>query len=195
MAGIECRDIFNAVYINVKGSYISNLYSTKMKTMFSSTSQDDEENLQMTKSVDPVGETNINIKERLNAHDETVSEFIDREDESKVADKIRADVDEKFPFALASVCSNLAYLDREYRKMKGYDEQPEFSEFIIEVSDYFPLSDRFAFPAIMYLSSMMLIDIDEKRSDDFYDKYALSVSKICSELPFETKSTVEKYPY
>ena len=165
-----------------------------MKTMFSSTSQDDEENLQMTKSVDPVGETNINIKERLNAHDETVSEFIDREDESKVADKIRADVDEKFPFALASVCSNLAYLDREYRKMKGYDEQPEFSEFIIEVSDYFPLSDRFAFPAIMYLSSMMLIDIDEKRSDDFYDKYALSVSKICSELPFETKSTVENQP-
>ncbi len=195
MAAIECRDIFNAVYINVKGSYISNLYSAKIKTKTSSGSQNSEENLQKTKAIDPEGETNFNIKELINANDEKISESIEREGESKVADKIRADVDEKFPFALASVCSNLAYLDREYRKLKDYEEQPHFSEFIIEVSDDFPLSDRFVFPAIMYISSMMLIDIDEKRSDDFYDKYALSVSKICSELPFESKSTVEKYPY
>ena len=195
MAGIECRDIFNAVYINVKGSYISNLYSSKTKTKFSTGSQNEEDNLKMTKDIDPEGETNFNQKEMINAYEETISESIERNDESKVADKIRADVDEKFPFALASVCSNLAYIDREYRKMKNYEEQPSFSEFIIEVSDEFPLSDRFAFPAIMYISSMMLIDIDEKRSDDFYDKYALSVSKICAELPFESKGTVEKYPY
>ena len=178
MAGIECRDIFNAVYINVKGSYISNLYSSKTKIKFSTGSQNEEDNLKMTKDIDPEGETNFNQKEMINAYEETISESIERKDESKVADKIRADVDEKFPFALASVCSNLAYIDREYRKMKNYEEQPSFSEFIIEVSDEFPLSDRFAFPAIMYISSMMLIDIDEKRSDDFYDKYALSVSKI-----------------
>lgn len=195
MAGVECRDIFNAVYTYVRASYISALFSSKVKTKTSSESVSEDENLQMTKTGEPLSETNVNTKEISGTNTETVKETLERKEETEVADKIRMDLDEKFPFALASVCSNLAKIDKEYRKMKGYVTQPKFSEYIIEASDEFPLSDRFIFPAVMYVSSMMLIDIDEKRSDDYYDKYASSVSQIVSELSSEGRKIVEKYPY
>ena len=195
MANIECRDILNSVYTYVRGSYISKLYSTKLKSRSFSENINEDENLKMTKTTDPESETNINSKEIIGSNTETVKESVERMNESDVADKIRMDIDEKFPFALAWDCSNLALLDREYRKIKGYDAQPHFSEYLIEATDEFPLSDRFAFPVTMYISSMVLIDIDERRSDDFYDKYASSISKIMSEMPLEGNSTVEKYPY
>ena len=195
MAAVECRDIFNAVYTYVRSSYISNLFSSKVKSTTSNESIDESENLTMTKTSEPASETNVNSREVVGTNTEIVKESVERMDENTVADKIRIDLEEKFPFALASVCSNLATIDREYRKFKSEGEQPKFSEYLIEVTDDFPLADRFVFPAIMYISSMVLIDIDEKRSDDYYDKYASSVTQIVSEIPFENGKVAEKYPY
>lgn len=195
MAAVECRDIFNAVYTYVRSSYISNLFSSKVKSTTSNESIDESEDLTMTKTSEPASETNVNSREVVGTNTEIVKESVERMDENTVADKIRIDLEEKFPFALASVCSNLATIDREYRKFKNEGEQPKFSEYLIEVTDDFPLADRFVFPAIMYISSMVLIDIDEKRSDDYYDKYASSVTQIVSEIPFENGKMAEKYPY
>ena len=195
MEWVECKDIFNAVYTYVRASYISNWFSSKVKSRTVNESATEDENLVMSKTDEPQGETNVNSKETSATNTETVSESINREDESEVMDKIQLDIEEKFPFALASVCSNLATLDKEYRELKGYRGQPNFSEFMIEISEDFPLCERFVFPAIMYISSMVLIDIDEKRSDDFYDKYATSVSQIITELPYQQLNTTEKYPY
>ena len=195
MAAVECRDIFNAVYTYVRSSYISNLFSSKVKSTTSNESIDESEDLTMTKTSEPASETNVKSREVVGTNTEIVKESVERMDENTVADKIRIDLEEKFPFALASVCSNLATIDREYRKFKNEGEQPKFSEYLIEVTDDFPLADRFVFPAIMYISSIVLIDIDEKRSDDYYDKYASSVTQIVSEIPFENGKMAEKYPY
>ena len=195
MAGVTCRDIFNAVYINVRGSYISKFYSSKSKVKTLSENLTEEENLIMTETSDPTGETNVNSRQSGTTLSENITESVQRTNETEVANKIRSDVEEKFPFALASVCGNLAALDREYRKLNGYEEQPEFSKYLLETTDDFPLSDRFAFPCIMFVSSMILIDVDEDKSDAFYDKYATAVSLIASKIPFECTSTVEKYPY
>ncbi len=195
MAAVECRDIFNAVYTYVKGSYINSLYSSKIKSRTSNDNVDEDETLQKTKVTETSSESSVNKRDVKETTIETISESVDRMMEEDVADRIRMDLDEKFPFAIAAVCSNLATIDVEYRRFKDYDEQPEFSEYVIETSDDFPLCDRFVFPAIMYVSSMMLIDIDEKMSDEFYDKYATSISKIISEIPYQQLRTVEKYPY
>ncbi len=195
MEWVECKDIFNAVYSYVRASYISNWFSSKVKSRTVSESGTEDENLAMTKTDEPQGETNVNSKETTSTNTETVSESVQREDESEVMDKIQLDIEEKFPFALASVCTDLATLDKEYRALKGYRSQPNFSEYTIGVAEDFPLCERFVFPAIMYVSSMVLIDIDEDKSDDFYDKYATSVARITSEIPFEQLKTVEKYPY
>ena len=195
MANVECRDIFNAVYTYVRGSYISNLYSSKVKTTIENAQDVEDGSDETTTHGENNTKSNRYQKENYKDINLSVKEKTERDDESKVADKIRMDIDEKFPFALASVCSNLATIDKEYRKMKEFENQPFFSEYTVEVDEEFPLSDRFVFPAIMYVSSMVLIDVDEKKSDDYYDKYASSVSQIISELHFDTGTTVEKYPY
>lgn len=195
MANVECRDIFNAVYTYVRGSYISNFYSSKVKTTIENNLHTEDCDEETTKNVEMEMDCSRYQKEISKDTNVSIKEKTERDDEGKVADKIRVDIEEKFPFALASVCSNLAVIDKEYRKIKEMDEQPDFSEYILEVDDEFPLADRFVFPAIMYVTSMVLIDVDEKKSDDYYEKYASSVSKIISELHFDMGTTVEKYPY
>jgi DNA-binding Lrp family transcriptional regulator len=195
MSNVTCREIFNAVYVNVRESYIDKLYSTKIQSKSSNESKEEDTRSSSSKDASSGETLSSDLVMMQGLMNGEVRERVERMDESEVADKIRADIEEKLPFALASVCANLATLDKEYRREKGYEDQTEFSEFVIETSDDFPLSDRFAFPCIMYVSSMVLIDIDEKKSDEFYDKYASSVSRISLEIPFLSGSTVEKYPY
>ena len=148
MSKVECRDIFNAVYTYVRGSYISKLYSTKVKTKVSIL-VDTKDISEDTSKNENVNQVNV-VESVENAKDlnETIKENVERKDEIEVADQIRMDLDEKFPFALASVCSNLAVIDKEYRAMNKFEDQPIFSEYIIETSDDFPLCERFVFPAI-----------------------------------------------
>ena len=167
MAGVECRDIFDAVYYYVRGTYLCNRYAANVKSIISNEG----------------------------AGSQTVKEYVELANEDDVVSDIITELEEKFPFAMASVCANLATLDREYRSLKGFGEQPSFSEFVIDVDEEFPLSERFAFACILYVSSILLTDVDEKRSDELYDKFATVVSKIEREIPFEQKTTVEKYPY
>ena len=126
---------------------------------------------------------------------ETVREYVEKGDNNARVLEIRSELEEKFPFALGAVCSNLATLDMAYRKVHGYDEQGEFSHYFIDLLDEFPLCERFVHACIMFVSSMVIIDIDDKKSDDFYDKYASAVSTIQGEIPFESVLTVEKYSY
>ena len=89
----------------------------------------------------------------------------------------------------------LQKLDLLYRERTGGEAQGEFSHYFIDVTDKFPLSEIFVFPCIMYISSYIIIDVDEKRSDALFEKYARSVSSISALMPFETGKIVEKYPY
>ena len=195
MAMLDCRDVLDAVFAQVKDTYVLHFYSSKVKSTTSSENASVDEELKMTAFDDPKSENNVNSKESTGSSTETVKETLEFVTDSKTLTNIRYEIEEKFPYALATVCSNLAKLDRMYRQMKNYGEQPSFSEFCLEVGDDFPLCERFVFPCVMFVSSMVLIDIDEKKSDAFYDKYAISLTQIVSEMPYECASTVEKYPY
>ena len=195
MAGVKCKDIFQAVYVNVRGSYINSFYTSKVKSRSTSEERSEDEDLQKTLTDEPKSEKNFNTKEVLDNSSETVKESIERLAEEDVVADIRLDLEGKFPFALGAVCNNLATIDKLYREHKGHDEQEEFSEYFIDIEDMFPLSEVFVYPCIMFVSSMALIDVDEERSDDFYDKYASSVSAIVSQIPYKTSKMVEKYPY
>ncbi len=193
MSKVTCQDIFNGVYINVKGCYIEKLYSTKKKaTTYTKNINEDENHEKVDKSALA---TVVNIDSLVSdtSYQETVSESLDRKEESEVMSQIRLDLDEKFPYIIASFCSNSSNLDKAYRKYMGLEEQNEFSAYMIEQSEVFPLSERFIYPCIMYVSSMALIDIDEKMSDMFYGKYSTLLSSIVREIPFECLKTVEKY--
>lgn len=195
MAGSTVRDIFNAVCLTVKRSFLQScdIVNVKSKTMNSEDSE--EENLKKTITVEPQTTIALNTKDISGTVVETVKESVERVDEQTAMADIEREIEEKFPYALGSVCGNLAELDKLYRKAHGREEQVEFSQYFIDVENEFPLCDVFVHPCVMFISSMMLIDVNEKRSDVFYDRYASAVSKIAHEIPPEIKSTVEKYPF
>lgn len=195
MATIMCRDVLNTVYIYVKGCYIEKYYSTITKIRTSSKGLNEDENLIMTKTDAPTGESNVNEREVSETFSESVREITERKTESEVANQIRMEIDLKLPCALSAVCGNLATLDRKYRAFKGYEKQESFPEDKLDATGVFPLSGRFLYPCIMYISSMVLIDVDEQKSDEYYKEYVSSLSSIIAEIPFESAPTVEKYPY
>lgn len=192
---MDCRDILDAVYVQVKDSYIAYYYSSDIKSKTVSENNDVSENLKKTETSEPVIETNINTKQSVMDFTETVKSGVERMDESDVRNDIRKSIQEKMPYALGSVCANLALLDRMYRELKGLDKQPNFSEYYLDVGDEFPLSDRFVFPCVMFVSSMVLVDINEKKSDYYYKKYINAAKTVALEIPSEKESVVEKYPY
>ena len=195
MAGVDCRDIFDAVYYNVKNIILSKDGVTKIKSKTLSESANEDGVRNTTTSGEPVGEARTESLESSASSTETVREYVEKGDNNARVLEIRSELEEKFPFALGAVCSNLATLDIAYRKVHGYDEQGEFSHYFIDLLDEFPLCERFVHACIMFVSSMVIIDIDDKKSDDFYDKYASAVSTIQGEIPFESVLTVEKYSY
>ena len=195
MPMMDCRDILDAVYLQVCDSYIAYFYSSDIKSKTVSESHDASENLKKTETSEPVAATTTTTKQSANDFTETVKSGVERSKEEDVRSEIRLNVQEKFPYALATVCANLARLDKMYRRLKGLEEQPKFSEYFLDVGDTFPLSDRFVFPCIMFVSSIVLMDINEKRSDKYYKKYVETAKSIALEIPCEIASIVEKYPY
>lgn len=109
--------------------------------------------------------------------------------------EIREELEERFPFILASVCAELGTLDKEYRRSTGQGEQEGYSEFFIGIDDLFPLCEKFSFPCAMYVSSMFLIDSDSEASDRFFERYSDAVSEISSKIAWESAQTLQKYPY
>jgi len=195
MAAIDCLDIFDAVYSNVKKIYLHNYDSIKVKSKtVTQNSAEDEQKSKATVS-DPATVTEINSVESEGSVTETVKESVERVDKTEAIAEIRKEIEEKFLFALAAACSDLAKLDKLYRKINAEESQPVFSHYYIGKGEKFPLCERFVFSCIMFISSMAIIDIDEKRSDVFYAKYADSVASISNELSFSTEKIVEKYPY
>ena len=107
--------------------------------------------------------------------------------------EIREELEERFPFILASACADLGTLDKEYRRSTGDEGQGEYSEFFIGLDDLFPLSEKFSFPCAMYTCSMFLIDCDGDKSDAFFERYSDAVSEISSKIAWETGQIAQKY--
>jgi len=195
MSKISCADIFHAVLLNIKKAMLDSYDTVNVKSKTVSSTGEDEKNDSVARTNEPYTETHVITSNETSSGTETVKESIERVKEKDVILDIQSELENKFPFALGVVCGNLATLDRQYRKVHGLEEQGEFSTFFLDVDNDFPLSDRFAYPSVLFVSSMMLIDVDDNISDAYYEKYADIVSKIVLEIPFENSSTAEKYPY
>ena len=194
MAGTNiCKDIFEVIYANVKRSLLESFDVTRVKSRTLEGSASEEGNVRKTTTFEPDAQLQTDSKESSDSVTETVRESVERVQESTVTSDMRAEMEEKFPFMLAAVCSELACLDVAWRRARDLESQPLFSPVFIDVVDEFPLSERFVHPAVMFISSMMLIDVNEKRSDAFYKRYVDAVSKIVSDVPFEVGKTVQKY--
>ena len=123
-----CRDILDGVWTHVRDIYVHHFYTNKVKTGTSYENECVVEELKLTGYDDPKSETNINIRESTGVTTETVKETIEREHDDQTLMDIRYELEQKLPYALATVCCDLAELDRMYRKKKNLDLQASLSE-------------------------------------------------------------------
>lgn len=190
------KDIFDIAYSYVKNLFLKQ-HTKSVSVVSKSTKETYDEKLtdSLEETAEPITSESESSKDTVREGTETVRESVESTLDDGVEVEVKSELEERFPFILASVCCDLERLDVEYRRSRDMDEQGEFSAFFIGLDDAFPLCERFIFPCAMYACSMFLIDSDGDRSDEFFAKYSESVSEISAKIPFELKETVEKYPY
>ena len=111
----------------------------------------------------------------------------------KGAEDENEDYAERAPYILAAMFSEAARIDKLYREANGLCEQPVFSTIHVQLSEDFPLSDRFAGAAAFYLASLLIIEANEELSDSFYEKYCDGMSAISSSIPATVRKIKNVY--
>ena len=106
-----------------------------------------------------------------------------------------ADYAERAPFIIASFCTQNADLDKATRRMLGEASQHDFSAAYIELEDEFPLLERFAPAAALYLASMLVMEDFEDLSDRLYDRYCDLVSRFCEAVCLENSPITDVYGF
>ena len=103
------------------------------------------------------------------------------------------DYEERAPYLLASLCTDLCELDSALCRSAGLEPSKASHPLWIALESEFPLCARLASAAAFYLAAMLVIDYDEELSDKLYDRYCDSVSVISSAIPFEIESIINRY--
>ncbi len=195
MRRVDCTDIFDAVLLNVKRAYLAKYDAVSVRSKTVTQSGTEDENRSAASIETPKSETTVIAAESSSSASETVRESVERVKESEVIATLRREIEDKFPFALGAVCADLGVLDIAYRSYKDYEDQGEYSAFYIDTVDEFPLCERFAHPCVMFVSSMLLLDVNEAESDAFYEKYIAAVTAISEEIPPRCHEIAERYPF
>lgn len=102
------------------------------------------------------------------------------------------DYEERAPYLIASFCSQAKLLDKHIRASEGLDEQSAFSAVYLSLDNEFPLCDRLAPAAALYVASMTVIDEDPDLSDELYERYCDSMSTL-STVCGAVESISERY--
>lgn len=102
------------------------------------------------------------------------------------------DYEERAPYLLAAFCSEIADVDKNFRRAEG-TQAPIHDSIYLDLDADFPLSERFGTAASLYLAAMLILDSDEERSDSLYEKYCDSISSIADSIPACSEPIVNRY--
>lgn len=103
------------------------------------------------------------------------------------------DYEERAPYILATLCSQLKGIDAVARAMLGEQAGEDFNEIFLPLTDAFPLLARFAAPAALYLASMLILDDDQDMADKLFERYSDSISTACDSVSAVKEKTSNKY--
>jgi hypothetical protein len=99
------------------------------------------------------------------------------------------DYAERAPYILAAFCSLASEIDKRLRIVDSLEEQPRFSHVCLSLEADFPLCDRLAPAATIYLAAMLVIGENDELSDSLYDKYCDAIASIGSSVGVATSSS------
>lgn len=103
------------------------------------------------------------------------------------------DYEERAPYLLASFVSQCASLDKKFRKAHGNTPATISHVAAVTMNDAFPLSDVFLTAASDYLAAMLIMEENEKVSEDLFDRYCDTLACIEAELPAGIEPIVNRY--
>ena len=103
------------------------------------------------------------------------------------------DLAERAPYHLAAFCAEAEEVDRWLRSTVGADAAESFNSVCIPLEGDFPLSERLAPVAALYLASLLILDEDPERSDQLYDRYSEALSDVYRGIPATLESIREVY--
>ena len=109
--------------------------------------------------------------------------------------ELNDDYKERAQYLLASWCTELARMDKNYRLATGESSQLPFSCVILELEYEFPLSERFAPAAAYFLASMLVAEENGELSDKLYSRYTDAVSSLAQEISASIETISDRYGF
>ena len=103
------------------------------------------------------------------------------------------DYEERAPYLLASLYSELFDLDSRLRSFLGADIKERIDKACFFLDEDFPLLDRFVAVAARYLAAMLVLDEDGELSDKLFDMYCKGLLIIQNEIPATVEKIINKY--
>ncbi len=94
---------------------------------------------------------------------------------------------------MAVFCLEAKDCDDALRSFTGQEQSAGFDGIYIPLEDDFPLLDKLAAPAALYLAAMLILDDSAELSDKLYDKYSDAMSQIYSGICGVREDTVNSY--
>ena len=110
-----------------------------------------------------------------------------------VSEDENEDFEDRAPFLISAFCFDVLEIDSVLRRLLGIKPLEDFNRVYLPLDEDFPLVDKLAYPAAKYLAAMLVIDENPGLSDNLYEKYCDSISRLRSEIPCVSESIKNKY--
>ena len=106
---------------------------------------------------------------------------------------VNEDYEERAPFLIASFCTEALDVDRFLRESIGESPATNFGKVWMELSEEFPLLERLAPIACLYVAAMLVIEENSDLSDRLYDLYSQRLSAVWNGITSVVDSIKEQY--
>ena len=104
-----------------------------------------------------------------------------------------ADFEERAPYLIANFCAETIELNRHLCRMLGKTALDSFERVFTSLDEKFPLIERMAPLACLYLAAMLILDEDAETSDKLYARYCDKITALWQEIPATIEKIKEKY--
>lgn len=103
------------------------------------------------------------------------------------------DFADRAPYLIASFCTEALEINRHLCEALGKTPISEFERVWLPLEENFPLADRLAPIACLYLAAMLILDEDAEISDKLYARYCEKITALWHEIPAMLHKIKDKY--
>ena len=112
-------------------------------------------------------------------------------EDSSVSDT--SDYEERAAYILATLISECAAVDKQYRLANGFKAVTYTPVVCVEMDDKFSLCEALIPIAVYYLSAILVLDENEDMSEKFFSLYTDALTSFLSGLRHTSEPIIDRY--